>query len=36
VRFDAFELWGDGAEPNATVVVDLWQSYLQPDRGDGR
>ena len=36
VRFDARELWGDGAEPNATVVVDLWQSYLRPDRGDGR
>jgi nitrile hydratase len=28
VRFDARELWGDGAEENCSVVVDLWQSYL--------
>jgi nitrile hydratase subunit beta len=29
VRFAARELWGDGAEANASIVVDLWQSYLQ-------
>ena len=29
VRFEARELWGDAAEPNATVVVDLWESYLE-------
>jgi len=28
VRFDARELWGDGAEP-AAVHVDLWTSYLE-------
>jgi nitrile hydratase beta subunit len=28
VRFDARELWGDAAEENCSVVVDLWQSYL--------
>jgi nitrile hydratase len=30
VEFQASELWGDGAEANATVVVDLWESYLEP------
>lgn len=29
VRFSARELWGDGADENSSVVVDLWQSYLQ-------
>lgn len=29
VRFDAAELWGDSAEPNAPVYIDLWQSYLE-------
>ena len=29
VRFDARELWGDAAEANTAVVVDLWQSYLE-------
>lgn len=28
VRFEARELWGDGAEENCSVVVDLWRSYL--------
>ncbi|MBI1815619.1 MAG: nitrile hydratase subunit beta [Deltaproteobacteria bacterium] len=28
VRFAARELWTDAAENNATVVVDLWESYL--------
>ncbi|BDE08090.1 hypothetical protein WPS_33660 [Vulcanimicrobium alpinum] len=28
VRFDARELWGRDAEPNATVQADLWESYL--------
>jgi nitrile hydratase len=27
VRFDAKHLWSDAAE-NSTVVVDLWESYL--------
>ena len=30
VRFDARELWGGSAEPNASVVVDLFESYLLP------
>jgi nitrile hydratase len=30
VRFDANELWGDSAEPNQTVSIDLWESYLLP------
>jgi nitrile hydratase beta subunit len=30
VRFDARELWGDSAEPNQSVNLDLWESYLQP------
>lgn len=28
VRFEARELWGEAAEDNTSVVVDLWQSYL--------
>jgi nitrile hydratase subunit beta len=30
VRFEGRELWGDTAEPNQVVYVDLWESYLQP------
>jgi nitrile hydratase len=30
VRFSAAELWGDSAEPNASVVIDLFESYLRP------
>ena len=29
VRFEAQELWGDDAEPNTTIRVDLSQSYLE-------
>jgi nitrile hydratase len=29
VRFDAVELWGDEAEPRASVSVDLWDAYLE-------
>ena len=28
VEFDAADLWGDDAEVNAPVIVDLWESYL--------
>jgi nitrile hydratase len=31
VVFQSTELWGGDAEANATVVVDLWESYLEPD-----
>ena len=30
VRFDARELWGESAEPNQVVHIDLWESYLLP------
>ncbi len=29
VRFDGRELWGDTAEPNESMRVDLWESYLE-------
>jgi len=32
VRFDARELWGESAEPNEAVHIDLWESYLVPGR----
>ena len=30
VRFAAAELWGDAAEANSTVCIDMWESYLEP------
>ena len=30
VAFDARELWGESAEPNTIVTLDLWESYLLP------
>lgn len=30
VRFTAQELWGEHAEPNELVYIDLWESYLEP------
>lgn len=30
VRFDARELWGDAAEPNQSLYIDMWESYLEP------
>ena len=30
VEFTAEELWGDDAEPNMTLALDLWESYLKP------
>ncbi len=32
VRISAHELWDDAAEPNQCVLIDLWESYLAPDR----
>jgi nitrile hydratase len=29
-RFAAQELWGEAADPNGTVSVDAWESYLEP------
>jgi nitrile hydratase len=31
VRISARELWGDTAEPNECVLIDLWESYLASD-----
>jgi nitrile hydratase beta subunit len=31
VRFDARELWGEDAEPNQHVNIDMWESYLRND-----
>jgi nitrile hydratase len=30
VRFEAQELWGDAAEANSTICLDMWESYLEP------
>ena len=30
VRFDASELWGESADANSVVYVDLWEDYLEP------
>jgi nitrile hydratase len=30
VSFDGSELWGSDAEPGTSIVVDLFQSYLEP------
>lgn len=30
VRFEAPELWGDSAETNGAVYIDMWESYLEP------
>jgi nitrile hydratase beta subunit len=29
VRFDGRELWGESAEPNSSVHLDMWESYLE-------
>lgn len=31
VAFDARELWGESAEANQRVHIDLWESYLEPE-----
>ena len=30
VAFTAQELWGEAGDPNVTVTLDLWESYLAP------
>jgi nitrile hydratase len=32
VRFEAAELWGESAEAEQAVHLDLWESYLRPGR----
>jgi len=29
VRFTGQELWGESAEPNSAVYLDMWESYLE-------
>jgi len=36
VRFSARELWGDAAEPNESILLDLWESYLDKARTPAR
>jgi len=30
VRFEGSELWGDTAEANQVLYIDMWESYLEP------
>ena len=30
VRFEGAELWGEAAEPNQALYIDMWESYLEP------
>jgi nitrile hydratase len=30
VRFSAWELWGEEADPTVSVSIDAWESYLEP------
>jgi nitrile hydratase beta subunit len=30
VQFNGEELWGESAEPNSVVLLDMWESYLEP------
>jgi nitrile hydratase subunit beta len=32
LRIAARELWGSDAEPNESVLIDLWESYLERDK----
>jgi len=36
VRIAMKELWGNSTEPNESVLIDLWESYLERDRGTPR
>jgi hypothetical protein len=31
VRFEARELWGEQAEVNNALYIDMWESYLERD-----
>jgi len=31
VRFEAHELWGESAEANGIVNIDMWESYINPN-----
>lgn len=36
VRIAMRELWGANAEPNESVLIDLWESYLEKDKAAGK
>ena len=29
VRFEGEEMWGESAEANSSVVLDMWEAYLE-------
>lgn len=31
VRLESASVWGRGAEPRSTIVLDVWQRFLQPE-----
>jgi nitrile hydratase beta subunit len=35
VRFEGQELWGESAEANSSVVLDMWEAYLEEIKQDG-
>jgi nitrile hydratase len=35
VRFDAREMFGEAAEANHTIYIDLWEPYLEPGEARG-
>ena len=30
VRFEGSDLWGESANANSVVYLDLWEEYLEP------
>jgi nitrile hydratase subunit beta len=36
VRITTRQLWGDKAEANGSVLIDLWESYLEKDKAAAR
>jgi nitrile hydratase subunit beta len=36
VRIAARELWGDSAESNENVLIDLWESYLEKEKAPAK
>jgi nitrile hydratase subunit beta len=36
VRIATRELWGGNAEPNESVLIDLWESYLEKDKATAK
>jgi len=36
VRITMYELWGSSAERNESVLIDLWESYLERDRATAK